>query len=166
LSLDVLARMAGRHLYRIDRWQMVRDLFRARQIDPRLASQGWIADALLQHIPEAAYPPVASGLLDADTAWAHVLPQLGLPEGRPDAVGLLRWSLCQQHLRRYAARPREYRAAWRHRVEDTTGALGAALLHTLEAGYGELLLPIRLACEILFSLDGRQQLGIAQARAP
>jgi hypothetical protein len=51
-------------------------------------------------------------------------------------------------------------------VEDTTGALGAALLHTLEAGYGELLLPIRLACEILFSLDGRQQLGIAQARAP
>jgi len=34
LSLDVLARMAGRRLYRIDRWQMVRDLFRARDIDP------------------------------------------------------------------------------------------------------------------------------------
>ena len=165
LSLDVLARMAGRRLYRIDRWQMVRDLFRTRQIDPRLASQGWIADALLQHIPEGGYPPVASGLLDADTAWTHVLLQLGLPDGRPDAVVLLRWSLCQQSLRRYAAWPREYRDAWHHRVEGTTGALGAALLETLEAGYGELLLPIGLACEILFSVDGRQHLGIAQARA-
>ena len=35
LSLDVLARMAGRCLHRIDRWQMVRDVFRARDIDPR-----------------------------------------------------------------------------------------------------------------------------------
>src|SRR5919109_5258758 len=86
LCLDVLARMAGRRLQRIDRWQMVRDLFRARQIDPRLSSQGWIADALLQHIPEGGYPPVASGLLDADTAWTHVLRPLGLANGRPDAV--------------------------------------------------------------------------------
>jgi PglZ domain len=165
LGLDVLARMAGRRLYRIDRWQMVCDLFRARQIDPRLSSQGWIADALLQHIPEGGYPPVASGLLDADTAWTHVLRQLGLPNGRPDATALLHCSLVPQHLQRYAAWPRDYRDAFRHRVEDTTGALGAALLDTLAAGYGELLLPIGLACEILFSVDGRQHLGIAQARA-
>ena len=78
---------------------------------------------------------------------------------------LLRWSLCQQNLRRYAAWAREYREAWRHRVEGTTGALGVALRNTLEAGYGELLLPIGLACGILFSPDGRQHLGIAQARA-
>jgi PglZ domain len=165
LSLDVLARLAGRRLYRIERWQMVRDLFRARQIDPRLASQGWIADALLQHIPEVGYPPVASGLLDADSAWMHVLQQLGLPDGRPDAAALISWSLCQQDLRRYAAWPRESRDALHQRVEDTTGALGVALLDTLDAGHGELLLPIGLVCEILFSADARQQLGIAQARA-
>jgi PglZ domain len=165
LSLDVLARMAGRRLYRIDRWQMVRDLFRARQIDPRLASQGWIADVLLQHIPEGGYPPTASGLLDADTAWTYVLRPLGLPDSRPDAAMLLHWSLCPQNLQRYTAWSRESRDAWRQRIEDTTGALGAALLDTLDAGYGELLLPIGLACEILFSANGRQHLGIAQARA-
>jgi hypothetical protein len=165
LSLDVLARMAGRRLYRIDRWQMVRDLFRARDIDPRIISHRWLADALLQHIPEEGYPSVASGLLDADAAWTHVLKPLGLPNGRPDAVALLHWSLCQQHLQRYAAWPEESRQAFRQRVEDTTGALGAALLDTIEAGYGELLLPIGLACEILFSADSRQHLGIAQARA-
>jgi len=88
---------------------MVRDLFRARQIDPRLASQSWIADVLLQHLPEAGYPPVASGLLDADTAWTQVLKPLGFPNGRPDAVALLQWSLCQQHLQRYEAWPEESR---------------------------------------------------------
>jgi len=165
LSLDVLARMAGRRLYRIDRWQMVRDLFRARDIDPRIVSHRWLADALLQHIPEGGYPPVASGLLDADTAWTHVLKPLGLPNGRPDAVALLHWSLCQQHLQRYAAWTEESRQAFRQRVEDTAGALGAALLNPIEAGYGELLIPIGLACEILFSGDGRQHLGIAQSRA-
>jgi hypothetical protein len=165
LSLDVLARMAGRCLHRIDRWQMVRVLFRARDIDPRIVSHRWLADALLQHIPEGGYPPVASGLLDADTAWTHVLKPLGLPNGRPDAVALLHWSLCQQHLQRYAAWTEESRKAFRQRVEDTAGALGAALLDSIEAGYGELLLPIGLACEILFSADRRQHLGIAQARA-
>jgi PglZ domain len=165
LSLDVLARLAGRRLYRIDRWQIVRDLFRARQIDPRLTPQAWIADALLQHIPEGGYPPVASGLLDADTAWTHILRQFGLPNGRPDAVALLRWSLCQQNLQRYAAWPQECREALRQRVEATTGALGVALLDALDAGYGELLLPIGLACEILFADDGRQHMGIAQSRA-
>jgi hypothetical protein len=165
LSLDVLARMAGRRLYRIDRWQMVRDLFRARDIDPRIVSHRWLADALLQHIPEGGYPPVTSGLLDADTAWTHVLKPLGLPNGRPDAVALLHWSLCQQHLQRYAAWTEESRKAFRQRVEDTAGALGAALLDSIEAGYGELLLPIGLACEILFSADARQHVGIAQARA-
>ncbi len=75
LSLDVLARLAGRRLCHIDRWQIVRDCFRARQLDPRLPAQGWLADALLQHMPEGGYPPVASGLLDADTVWTHLLQQ-------------------------------------------------------------------------------------------
>ena len=58
LGLDVLARLAGRQLYRIDHWQMVRDLFHAREVDPRLPSQAWLAEALLQHVPQGGYPPV------------------------------------------------------------------------------------------------------------
>ncbi|HSF33989.1 MAG TPA: BREX-2 system phosphatase PglZ, partial [Candidatus Tectomicrobia bacterium] len=165
LSLDVLARMAGRRLHRIDRWQMVRDLFRARDIDPRIVSERWLADVLMQHIPEGGYPPVANGFLDADTAWTHVLRPLGLTSGRPDAAAVLHWSLSLQNLQRYTTWPRDYRDAFRHRVEDITGALGAALLDTIDAGYGEFLLPIGLACEILFSVEGRQHLSIAQARA-
>jgi hypothetical protein len=87
LSLDVMARLAGRRLHRIDRWQMVRDLFCARQIDPRLSPHGWIADALLQKVPDGGYPPVASGVLDVDTVWTHLLKEhLGPLDGRPDGA--------------------------------------------------------------------------------
>jgi hypothetical protein len=166
LSLDVIARLASRGLHRIDRWQMVRDLFRVRQIDPRLATYGWIADALLQKVPDGGYPPVTSGVLDADTVWTHLCQQhLGLPDGRPDALALMRWSLCAESLRRYEVLAREWRVGFRQRIEDSAGNIGAAMLDALDAGYGTLLLPIGLVCEILFAPQGRTHLGIAQARA-
>jgi PglZ domain len=166
LSLDVIARLASRRLHRIDRWQMVRDLFRARQIDPRLATHGWIADALLQKVPEGGYPPVTSGVLDADTVWTHLCQQyLGLPDGRPDALALIRWSLCAQSLRHYETLAREWRVGFQQRIEDSAGDIGAVMLDALDGGYGNLLLSIGLVCEILFAPQGRTHLGIAQARA-
>jgi hypothetical protein len=166
LSLDVRARFAGRQLCRIDPWEIVRDSFRARQLDPRLLSQGWLADALLQAMPEGGYPPVASGLLDADTVWTHLLQRhLGLPGGRPDAVALMSWSFLVENRRRYEALPPEFRAALRQRVADTAGAVGVALLDALDAGYGAWLLPIGLVCEILYAAEAQTQMGMAQARA-
>lgn len=166
LSLDVLARFAGRRLCRIDRWQIVRDCFRARQLDPRLPSQGWLADALLQHMPEGGYPPIASGLLDADTVWTHLLQQhLGLASGRPDAVALVEWSLVVENLRRYQVLNTDFSAGLRQRVEDTAGGIGGAMLDAIDAGHGAWLLPIGLLCEILYAPDGRRQMGIAEARA-
>src|SRR5215510_10206387 len=166
LGLDVLARLAGRQLYRIDHWQMVRDLFHAREVDPRLPSQAWLAEALLQHVPQGGDPPVASGLLDAETVWKHLLTQcLELPDGRTDAVMLLTWSLSASNLRRYETLSEEFRTALRQRVQDTAGALGIAMLDALDAGHGALLGPIGLVCEILFSPGGQRQIEIAQARA-
>lgn len=166
LGLDVLARLAGRRLHHIDRWQMVRDLFRARHLDPRLSSQGWVAEALLQSIPEGGYPPVASGLLDMDTVWTHLCRQhLGLPDGRPDAVTLITWSLSAENLHRYERLGEEFRQGLRQRLVDTAGAVGGACLDALEAGAGAWLLPIGLVCEILCSPEARHQIGMAQARA-
>jgi hypothetical protein len=145
---------------------MVRDLFHAREVDPRLPSQGWLAEALLQHVPQGGYPPVASGLLDAETVWKHLLMQcLELPDGRPDAVTLLTWSLSASHLHRYEALSGELRTALRQRVQDTAGAVGVAMLDALDAGHGALLIPIGLVCDILFSPGGQRQIEIAQARA-
>lgn len=166
LGLDVLARLAGRRLYHIDPWQMVRDLFRARHLDPRLSSQGWVAEALLRAIPEGSYPPVASGFLDLETVWTHLCRQhLGLPDGRPDAVVLITWSLTDEHLRRYESLGKEFRAGLRQRLLETAGAVGGACLDAVDAGCGAWLLPIGLVCEILFAPEARGEMGIAQARA-
>ena len=117
-------------------------------------------------ISRRGYPPVASGLLDADTVWKHLLTQcLALPDGRPDAVTLLTWSLSGPNLRRYEALSGEFRTALRQRVQDTAGAVGVAMLDALDAGHGALLVPIGLVCDILFSPGGQRQIEIAQARA-
>ena len=77
LGLDVLARLAGRQLYRIDHWQMVRDLFHAREVDPRLPSQAWLAEALLQHVPPGGVSTGCqrlAGRRDSLEAPAHAIP--------------------------------------------------------------------------------------------
>src|SRR5215510_832561 len=49
LELDVLARLAGRQLYRIDLWHMGHGLFHDLQVDPRRRSQAWVGDARVQY---------------------------------------------------------------------------------------------------------------------
>ena len=88
-----------------------------------------------------------------------------LPDGRPDAVALLTWSLSTSNLHRYEALSGEWRTALRQRVLDTAGAVGVAMLDALDTGHGALLLPMGLVCEILFSAAGQRQIEIAQARA-
>src|SRR5690606_11235795 len=82
LGWDVLVRLAKRRLMQLVPWDIVRDLFRAREVDPRITAHRWMAESLLEHIPPNGYTPVATGVLDADTAWSHVLGQLlGLRNG-------------------------------------------------------------------------------------
>jgi hypothetical protein len=166
LSLDVLARIAGRRLVHIDRWEMVREAFSATQIDPRLPMQGWLADALLGAMPEAGFPPVPSGWLDADTVWQALLGHyMGLVTGRPDAGDLIRWSVDAEGVSRYALLTEPLRAGIRDHVVESVGALGEILTTTIEQGQGASLLPIGLVCEVLFVASRRQSATLSQAIA-
>jgi len=51
LSDDILLRLAKRRLFPIDTWQIVRSLFQAPTVDPRLTRFGWIAEMLLDLVP-------------------------------------------------------------------------------------------------------------------
>jgi hypothetical protein len=81
LGLDVLARLAGRRLYRIDPWHRVRVLFHAREVDPRLPSQAWLTEALLQHVPQggihrlpaACWTPRRSGSTSSRNALSFLM---------------------------------------------------------------------------------------------
>ena len=152
LGEDVLARLARRRLALIDPWEGAVRLFQASKADPRLCRDGWMANALIESAPPKGYPAVPAGVLDRDTAWtAFLVHRLGLPNGRPDAVSLLRWTLDPQQVPRFESLDDAARQHVRERLRETAGAVGAAITDCLEAANGSLAIPIGLALEVLFA---------------
>src|SRR5215831_9345633 len=56
LGDDILVRLARRRLFPIDSWQIVKLLFQAHTIDPRVTQHGWMAEYLLEAIPTEGFP--------------------------------------------------------------------------------------------------------------
>ena len=152
LGLDVLARVARQKLWELQAWELLRDLFRARDVDPRVARQAWLVNALLEYAPTAGYPPAPSGILDLDTAWAQALALLlGMPGGAPDALTVLRWSISESATRRWSALATEARAGIAGRFEQTAGELGRVLARAADAGYASRLVALGLVADVLWS---------------
>jgi hypothetical protein len=93
LGEEVLAQVWGHRLVRPYGWEACKRLFHAEVLDAKLADQRWLVDLLVDHAPVRGYPPVAKGVLDADTAWrAFARHGLGLRADRPTVVDLVRWA--------------------------------------------------------------------------
>jgi hypothetical protein len=152
LGEDVVARLARRRLAAIDPWEGVVRLFQASKVDPRLRREGWMANALIESAPPGGYPAVPAGVLDRDTAWtAFFVHRLGLPDGRPDPVALLRWSLDPRQTPRFESLDTAARQGVRQRLRETAGIVGSAVVDCLEAGNGLLAVPIGLALGVVFA---------------
>ncbi|WP_174436286.1 BREX-2 system phosphatase PglZ [Azospirillum brasilense] len=151
LGDDVVARLAKARLLTVEAWEMVREAFQARNIDPRIAGKPWLAELLLEHAHRGPYPPVPGGLLDADSAWANLLDRtLGLPVARPDADTLLRWCIGDGALARFTALPPVARngvAAW---LSEAAGPVGGLITACVETGVGADALPLGLVAGVVF----------------
>jgi len=66
---DILVRLAMRKLFPIKSWEIVRSLFKAKELDPRITRHAFLADLLLEYAGSRDLPPVAGGLVDADTVF-------------------------------------------------------------------------------------------------
>ena len=66
LGDDVLVRLAKRQFFEINPWEIVKELFQAQAIDPRLRAHNWIADRLLDLAPAGGLTPTPGGYLDAE----------------------------------------------------------------------------------------------------
>jgi hypothetical protein len=163
LGEDVLARLAGRRLHSVEPWDLVRDLFALRRIDPRL-DQPWLATALLERAPAGGHLPLATGVLDRETAWKIVLGTwFGIDSARPDALALLRWSHGEANAARYAGAPEELRGGLREWVMETVGPVGRIVIDCLAAGTGGDALPLGIACSVVFA--GGSEDAVARAQA-
>lgn len=150
-NADVLARFDRGRIHAPDRWEMVQDAFQARDVDPRLRRNGWMADALLEHTPGNGYPPVPGGILDLDTAWSHLLTLLlELGEPHTDTEALLRWTVKGDGLARFARLDALVREAVGNRAGVIGGPAAAAVMACVAAGHGGHALPLGLLCRVLF----------------
>ena len=162
LGEDVVARLARRRLAPIDPWEGAVRLFQASKADPRLRREGWMANALIESAPPNGYPAVPAGVLDRDTAWtAFLVHRLGMLDGRPDAVSLLRWTLDPQQAPRFESLDSTARQGVRERLKETAGAVGGAVADCLEAANGSLAVPVGLALGVVFADDVGQEETVA-----
>ena len=107
-----------------------------------------------------------AGVLDRDTAWtAFLVHRLGLPDGRPDAVSLLRWTLDPQQAPRFESLDSTARQGVRDRLIETAGAVGGAVADCLEAPNGSMAVPIGLALGVVFADDVSPEETVALRQA-
>jgi PglZ domain-containing protein len=151
LGLEVLARLAKGKLLDFQPWQLVRDQFQAKRLDPRVVKEGaWMARELLACAPSGGYPPAPSGLLDLDTAWAALSPQLGLSGPRPGIEQILEGSVTGLATR-WGGISLEFRAAVQRRLGVTAGIAGEQAVRAIDAGYGEDLVPIGWVLDLVLA---------------
>jgi hypothetical protein len=165
LSDDILVRLTKRRLFPIDPWQIVKSLFQAHAIDPRLTRQRWIAEELMEWIPEGGYPAVSGGFLDAETAWPILLGRvIGLGNDRPDLAAILRWSTDATAVARFRGASPEFREAAVHWLAETAGTTATAVFRCIAANPRPEALPIGLAAGVVYHAKARGQLERAAGK--
>lgn len=154
LSEDILLRLAKRRLFEIKSWEIVRSLFQAQVIDPRLSSQGWIAELLLElasGVPGEEYPAARGGFLDADTVWPVLLQRvIGLSTETPDLTSLLRWSLDAEATASFRRSPQAFRQGAAQWLSEKAGSAAEVILGCVGRLDRPDAVPLGLALEVVF----------------
>lgn len=164
IAEDIAARFARARVFQPEGWDIVRQLFQAKETDARLGRYAWMPQSLIDGAAQGAYPPVANGFLGLETAWQEVLHRfLRIPTARPDAVYLLTWSMttgADGVLDQLPATARADVLGW---LSETAGNAGDMVLGCIEAGRMADALPLGLVCGVVFAPNGEGQAELGQA---
>ena len=151
VSDDILVRLALRRLHSINSWEIVRSLFKAKHLDPRITRHAFLSDLLLEHSGSREFPPAAAGLVDADTVWGILFTErLGLSGAHPDVVELLRGTAEWDLAGRWTACSPEFRSAATAWIRETAGDAAGAVLRCVEGEYGAKALAVGLVMGVIY----------------
>lgn len=164
LAEDIAARLARGRVFQPEGWDMVRQLFQAKETDARLGRYAWMPQTLIDGAAQGPYPPVANGFLGLETAWQEVLQRfLRIPAARPDAVSLLTWSMTSGAATALDQLPAAARADVLRWLTEAAGSAGEMVLGCIEAGRTADALPLGLVCGVVFAPEGVGQAALGQA---
>ena len=165
LGDDILLRLAKRRLFQIDPWQIVRSLFDAHAVDPRLSQHAWIAESLLELIPGTGYPAARGGFLDSETVWPLLLRQaVSLGSESPDLTALLKWSLDTDGTSRFRRCAEAFRRGATNWLTEKAGPVAALLLHCIERLERPDAVPIGLAAGVVYHPNALGKLDRASGK--
>ncbi|MFK0220169.1 BREX-2 system phosphatase PglZ [Streptomyces vinaceus] len=171
LDPAILARAHKQRIDTLDSWELVRDAFGTRQVDPRLKDSNWAAEALLDAAPpKGGWPRVPGVVLSRQTALSALARRrLRLPpyaeddatEGqdrsasaadRLDPHSLLGWSLIPGGPERLLELRGPERSGLAEFLgeEEQAGLAGRALLALVEADHGAEAVAFGLVCAALW----------------
>jgi hypothetical protein len=151
LSEEILLRLAKRQLFPLDDWQVVKSLFQANAIDPRLTRHRFLAEYLMEYAPSEGYPAVSGGFLDAETAWSILLREaIGLSDDRPDLTSVLRWSTDPAAVARYKGAAKDFKDAARVWLEELAGPAAEIVLRCVEINDRPDGLPLGLSLGVIY----------------
>lgn len=165
IGLDVMLRLAKSRLLKIDHWQIVKDSFHARSIDPRISKHSWIADLLIDIKPHTGFLPVAGGCLDAETVWPLLLEsRLNMRSDSFDLQTILDWSSNAEHVRLWNACSNEFQEAAAQWLSTAAGPTAELILNTIAKNESPDALPIGLVLDVLLNPTHSHELGTSLVR--
>lgn len=150
LGDDLLARVAGRKVRRLDRWATVCQLFGATRPSPALAKRPALADALIEAKPLAGYPRVTSRVLDLDTATAALVrTSLGVADDIADLAGFILWASRPDAAGRLSGTSGSLLDDLRPVLVDRFGPGVDAVIVAVLTGHGDDLTPLGLVAGLI-----------------
>ena len=162
---DILVRLRPRKVVPLDSWQIVKSMFQARTIDPRITCHPWVAELLIELIPPEGFPPAPSGFLDADTVWAILLKRVvGLDAERPDLIAFLKWSSDASNVARFHSATPAFRAAASEWLVSSVGPAIEAVLRSVNSSERPEAMSIGLAAGVVFHEQAKGRLEKAAAK--
>lgn len=125
LGDEILMRLEKQRLFAVDQWQIIRSLFDAKSVDPRLMKQGWVAEELLRLPAREIIASAPGGFLDEETVWTVLLERcIGLKGSRPDLATVLAWSISEESVARFLALSERVQNGIIDWIDNSAGAAG------------------------------------------
>ena len=158
IGADVLVRLKPDRVIVLNNWEIVKSLFQARMIDPRLSQNNWLA-SMLMDLSAGGFPVAAGGFLDAETVWDILLQrQLNFDVNRPDLHAILKWSTDADNVARFRRSGKEFQAATIDWLNRQCGPAAQAVLECVLRSELPETLPIGLAAQVVFHPDSGSKL--------